>query len=74
MTIGTLSADMQKQLIQGRLANLSRQHFEAKLDETQHIAMGSSTDTERVQERIASIEKAYTAIEALLSQPPFTTV
>jgi predicted nucleic acid-binding Zn-ribbon protein len=64
--ITDIDVNIKTQLINNRLQNLSRQHFEAELDKVQADANGQADNVARVTERMTELENAYIAIEALL--------
>lgn len=65
--ITNIDTTLKNQMINNRLQNLTRQHFEAKLDIIQAEANGRVEDVERYKEYLLQLEKSYIAIEALLN-------
>ena len=66
--ITDMDVNVKTQLINNRLQNLSRQHYEGELDRVHAEANGQIDSVERVTERMTELENAYIAIEALLTQ------
>ena len=65
--ITDMDVNVKTQLINNRLQNLSRQHYEGELDRVQAEANGQTDNVTRITERMGELENAYVAIEALLT-------
>lgn len=64
----TLEKDLKVQMINNRLRNLARQHYDITLDIVQAEANGMTDEVLVHQDRLDKLQNAYVAIEGLITE------